>query len=75
MSFHAMGKPVPYLRRVKAESHLREMGLQDTGVMFTLVCRMAEALERDQPSEAMRLGREQLDLTGTYRLMAVLCSD
>lgn len=69
--FKAMGKPVPLFRKQAALDHCKAMGL-DGNEAWAVVGRVAEQLERDEPYEAMRLGMVYLDLTGTYRLMAVL---
>lgn len=72
--FNAMGKPVPMFRRQAALDHCKAMGLTDTQDAWACVGRMSEALERDEPYKAMEAGMVYLDLTGTYRLMAVLLS-
>ena len=69
--FGAMGKPVPFYRREAGYQTCRDLGLESEGA-FSAVNGMAEALKRDQPYEAMAAGMRYLDLTGTYRLMAVL---
>lgn len=71
--FDAFGKPVPFYRRAVADQHLKDMGLKDTEVRFFLVNQMADAIERDEPHAAMAAAFKVLDLTGTYRLLAVLC--
>jgi len=71
--FGAMGKPVPFYRRQAAMDHARAMGV-DKKMAMEVAGKMAEALERDKPYEAMQAGTQVLDLTGTYRLMAVLCT-
>lgn len=72
--FEAFGAPVPYYRRQAAMDHCREMGLTDTNKAMATIDRMAEAISRDDPYEAMEAGNAHLDLTGTYRLLAVLCT-
>lgn len=72
--FAAMGKPVPYYRRQAAMDHCKDMGLTDTNKAMATVDRMSEAIARDKPHEAMEAGMAYLDLMGTYRLMAVLCT-
>jgi len=70
--FAAMGQPVPMFRRQAALDHLEQMGV-DNGIRRRLcVGEMVEALERDRPYDAMAAGMRFVDLTGTYRLMAVL---
>lgn len=70
--FDAMGKPVPLHRRTDALADCMRMGVTDIEDAWACVGGMAEQLERDQPYEAMAVGTRYLDLTGTYRLMAVL---
>lgn len=70
--FDAMGKPVPLHRKTAGLEHCRQMGLTDTEDAWNCVGAMSEKLARDQPYEAMAEGMKYLDLTGTYRLMAVL---
>jgi len=70
--FAAMGKSIPLDCRQKALDHCKTMGLTDPDDAFTCVQRMSNHLERDHPYEAMEVGSEYLDLTGVYRLMAVL---
>lgn len=74
--FAAMGKPVPPHRKAEAMKHCKAMGLtHNTEQLMTLIDGMSNKLERDDPYEAMRIGMKYLDLTGTYRLMAVLLCD
>ena len=70
--FAAMGKPIPLYRCTAALDHCRAMGLTNTEEAMACVSGMAEALRRDEPYDAMAVGMRYLDLTGTYRLMAVL---
>jgi hypothetical protein len=69
--FDAMGKPIPAYRRQAAYDTCRSIGL-DTEAAWSAVNGMAENLERDQPYEAMAAGMKYIDLTGTYRVMAVI---
>ncbi len=69
--FAAMGKPVPFWRRQAGYETCRAMGLTSENA-YSAVGVMSEQLERDQPYDAMEKGMEYIDLTGTYRLMAVL---
>jgi len=48
------------------------MGLTDNEDAWRCVGTTAEALERDKPYEAQAAAMVYLDLTGAYRLMAVL---
>lgn len=81
--FDAMGLPVPPERISEAYRHAKDMGL-NTEDAFTIVGYMADALERDDPHRALRSSSvgfkaekqpAPLDLTGRYRLLAVLCTD
>jgi len=72
--FNAFGKPVSVARRLHADEHLVAMGVTDTGIRFATIQSMANAIERDKPYEAMSEGMRTVDLTGTYRLIAVLCT-
>jgi hypothetical protein len=72
--FAAFGKPVPTYRRDAALAHCRDMGLTDTANAMNTIDRMASAIERDEPYQAMSAGMAHLDLVGTYRLLAVLCT-
>ena len=69
--FAAMGKPISGHRRSAAYDLCVEFGLKNEDG-WDAVGKVANALERDKPYEAMELGRKYLDLTGTYRLMSVL---
>lgn len=70
--FNAFGKPVSMARKEAAYQHCKAMGL--TVNAMTCVSGMAEKIERDEPYAAMEVGMRYLDLTGTYRLLAVLCT-
>lgn len=69
--FQAMGKPIPAFRRQAAYEACKDMGLDSAQAMHC-VNGVVEQLERDQPYEAQAAGMRFLDLTGTYRLFAVL---
>lgn len=73
LGFDAMGHPIPLERSSAALQQVREM-VPDIGTeeAFTLIGRVSKELERDEPFEAIRVAREVLDLTGAYRLIAVL---
>jgi uncharacterized protein YoaH (UPF0181 family) len=74
--FAAMGKSTPHYRRSAALEHVREMvqGIS-TQEAVAVIDRTANALERDDPYRAQRAALSTLDLTGAYRLMAVLLTD
>lgn len=69
--FGAMGKPISMERRQKGLDACKEMGLS-TADAWATVGVVAEQLERDEPYRAMSEGMRYLDLTGVYRLFAVL---
>lgn len=73
--FDAMGQPIPAARRQAAYEACKAMGLTDREVMMRCVSGMAEQLERDKPFEAQQIAMQHVDLTGAYRLMAVLLTD
>jgi hypothetical protein len=70
-AFNAMGKPIPFSRRQAAYDCAKGMGVE-SGDCFTMVGAMSEQLERDKPYEAQQTALKYVDLTGAYRLMAVL---
>lgn len=74
--FNNMGKSIPAARRRAAYEWLRspERGF-DQHCAYNLVGAMAEQLERDKPFEAKMATFGKLDLTGTYRLIAILLTD
>jgi hypothetical protein len=69
--FNAMGKPIPINRRRNAYKTCREIGINH-GEAWHCVNGMAEQLERDEPYHAIEIGMQYVDLTGCYRLLAVL---
>jgi len=69
--FNNMGKPIPFSKQQEAYEHCLEMGLSKSRSM-EVVKGVSGQLERDKPYEAMSEGMKFLDLTGTYRLFAVL---
>jgi hypothetical protein len=69
----AMGKVVPMFRRAAAEEHLKQMGFTDAERRFDLVNMMAYEIGNDNSHAAMERAYEKgLDVTGIYRLLAVL---
>lgn len=72
--FNNMGKPVPFERRQSAYKNCRHMGLNQARA-YECVDAMAEQLKRDEPYMAQKAGMQFLDLTGTYRIMAVLLAE
>lgn len=70
-AFSAMGKPILMKARSAGYEHCRAMGLAAPRAMECTQA-VAEALQRDQPYEGMAAGMKFLDLTGVYRLFAVI---
>lgn len=73
--FNAFGKPVPLDRRSRALMTIREMGVNGTERAWECIGLMSSSIERDDPYKALEAARRFVDLTGAYRLMAVLCTD
>lgn len=73
--FAALGSPVPFFRRSAAMQHLRSMGFTDRERMDRIVGKMSARIERDDSHMALEDGLQMgLDVTGCYRLLAVLLS-
>lgn len=71
--FDAMGKPIPPERLSNALDAVRAMAPDiTTEEAMLLIGSTANALEEDQPYEALKHAGAFLDLTGSYRLMATL---
>lgn len=71
--FEAMGHAVPMFRKSAAETHLKQMGFSDAEQRFDIINVMANCIERDNTHAAMEQAYEKgLDVTGVYRLLAVL---
>lgn len=70
--FEALGKPIPLWRKQEAYTCCSLMGSGDPGANMEVVGLMSTALERDHPYDALEAGQKVFDLTGAYRLMAVL---
>jgi len=70
--FANLGKTVPSYRREEAYRTCREDFGLDAASATRVVGGMADAIERDRPYDAIQAGMHFVDLTGTYRLMAVL---
>ena len=69
--FNGMGKPLHEEARSQAYEHCKAMGLSSARA-WECVQAVANCLERDKPYEAQAAAMKFLDLTGTYRLFAVL---
>lgn len=71
--FFALGNEVPQEQRDAAIREARKMGL-DVPDSAQWVNEIATLVEQDCPKEAIETTREHLDLTGTYRFLAALCT-
>lgn len=69
--FAAMGKPVPLYRQQEGYRHCKQMGL-DSEAAWSAVRAMSDSVARDEPLDAMDKAYRYLDVTGCYRLLAVL---
>lgn len=74
--FEAMGHAVPAFRKTAGEAALKDMGFDgptNSEKRYDIVARMSSCIERDNSHEALELAlKEGLDVTGCYRLLAVL---
>lgn len=73
-AMNMMGQPIPFAARQAGYEHCKEMGL-NSARSIECVDAVAEQLSRDKPFEAQAAGMRFLDLTGTYRLFAVLLTE
>lgn len=71
--FDALGNEVPQEQRDAAVREARRMGL-DVPDNAQWVNETANLVEADCPQDAIGTVRRHLDLTGTYRFLAALCT-
>lgn len=74
MSFNNIGQPIPEKRKEAAYQLLKEFGVARE-LAWNASSVMANHLEKDRPYEAIEAAQKVCDLTGAYRLMAVLLTD
>lgn len=74
-SFDAFGHPVSTERQVAALDTAVEVFGQSALVADPVIQEAARFIEKDMPHEALLTLRNIADWTGSYRLMAVLCTD
>lgn len=74
MSMNNLGKHVPNSRRDVAYQWLQSIGVERVEA-FSAVETIAGHLERDHPHEGLEAGRKVVDVTGAYRLFAILLTD
>lgn len=72
--FNAFGKLVPNNRKQIAYEFCKGFGL-DNQQAWVVVHNVALLVEKDKPYEELNSGMNYLDLTGAYRLLAVLCTE
>jgi hypothetical protein len=80
--FNAMGKPVPENRLTAAYKTVKEICPEfDTELAMSIVGKAKECVERDEPYRLIGATSDlnedlaKLDLTGRYRLLAVLLTE
>lgn len=69
--FNQMGKPLSAESRQAGFEDCMEMGLTSAAA-WECVAAVANSLERDKPFDAQAAAMKFLDLTGSYRIIAVL---
>lgn len=72
--FNQMGKPISFRARAVAYEHCKDIGLNQARLVECINA-VSEQLQRDKPYEAQAAGMKFLDLTGVYRLFAVLLTE
>jgi hypothetical protein len=76
--FGAMGTPIPTNRLDAADTFVKSVFPNDRELAYTIVAKAKNCLERDKPFELLGevkgLDKDlaRLDLTGRYRLAAIL---
>ena len=74
-AFDAFGRPIPMHRRTHALDTLRQITNWDTEQATEVIGLVATSIERDDPYQALQTAMAKgLDLTGSYRLLAALCT-
>ncbi len=72
---NAFGRPVPTERQVAAlDCAVEVIGIHEM-LADPVIQEAARWIERDDPGKALIVLRNITDLTGAYRLLAVLCVD
>lgn len=71
--FDALGDEVPDEQRQAAIQEARKMGVEASDDS-PWVNEVARLVEDDRPKEAIEAARVHLDLTGSFRFLAVLCT-
>lgn len=72
-AFDAFGQPVPAQRKQAGYDFCKTLGLESDQA-WGVVNAVALAIEEDKPFIAQQKACERFDLTGAYRLVAILCT-
>lgn len=72
---NAFGRPVPTGRQVAALDCAVEVFGIDQFLADPVIRRAAQYVERDEPDKALTALQNIVDLTGAYRLLAVMCTE
>lgn len=72
MSFANMGKPIPNTRRDRAYQWAKDDAGVEREKAWNMVQLVSTQLERDHPHEGLKEACKTVDLTGAYRLFAIL---
>jgi hypothetical protein len=73
--FNAFGHPVPTERQVAALDTAVEVIGVDPMLADPVIRNAARYVELDQPDKALTVLCNIVDITGAYRLLAVLCAE
>jgi hypothetical protein len=71
----AFGRPVPTVRQVAALDTAVEVIGIDQMLADPVIRDAARYIEKDQPDKALSVLRNITDMTGAYRLLAVMCTE
>jgi hypothetical protein len=71
---NAFGRPVPLARQCEALDVAVEVIGVDPLFADPIIREAARCLERDRADQALLILRNIVDLTGAYRLVAVMCT-
>ena len=71
--FEALGSPVPEEQRERAAKQAQDIGV-DVSPDDDWITDVSKFVELDRPEEAIETCCEHLDMTGTYRFLAYLCT-
>ena len=72
---NAFGQPVPTVRQVAALDCAADVIGIDPMLADPVIRTAARYVELDQPDKALTVLQNITDLTGAYRLLAMMCTD